>query len=115
MFFGIALFVFCLALLMAGCALLILGYCKLPGGRVVSLRSSRIAGVVFLGFFPAVFIVHVILHWLQWDLTISTSPFNWVLLLASLIAGTTVLFRDGKPSQSHSQRSPTEPSSGVSS
>src|SRR2546426_9679436 len=113
MFLGIALFVFSLALLMTGCALLVLGYCKLPGGRMVSLRGSRIAGCVFLAFFPVVFIVHVILSWLQWDLTLSTTPINWLLAVAASIAGTTILFRDGKAPQPHSHRSPTEPSSGV--
>lgn len=79
------------ALLMAGCALMLLGRVRLASDLVISSRGARRAGAAFLAFFPVTIAVRFGLERIGWDTETVTLAVFWGVFGACLLAGLCLL------------------------
>jgi hypothetical protein len=71
----------------AGFALLVLGEIKLPGGRLIKGQPARRAAVVWLSFFPVVFLVSAVLRILDLDDIVDPLLVFWIVSTSCLCIG----------------------------
>jgi hypothetical protein len=72
---------------MAGFALLVLDPVPLPKGRSLPKRPARIAGIIWLCFFPAAFAARWVLAHFEWEEDIHPGWIYWSLVLGCLAGG----------------------------
>jgi outer membrane biosynthesis protein TonB len=91
-----------LFLAMVGFAMIVVGAFPWPGRRRISSRGSRLAGSIFLSFFPLFFLARLII--IDFELEKHFHPMAAYWGLAALCAGVglTVVFRAAAPTASRS-------------
>lgn len=78
---------------MAGLAMLVQGACTLPGRRRVTSRAARIAGGIWLTFFPIVLIGRLLMDRLQLVEQIEPWMLHAAVAVLCLLPGIVVLLR----------------------
>lgn len=84
---GVLLLLLGFAMLTAGVALLIGGDITFKSGRRLAKPVSRKIGILFVGFFPLVFVTNAGLRLLDPDQAVPTAILNWPIALVCLGLG----------------------------
>jgi hypothetical protein len=84
---GIMLFLMGFAMLTAGVALLIGGDIQFKSGRRLAKPVSRKVGILFVSFFPLVFVTNAALRLLDPEEAVPTAILNWPIALFCLGLG----------------------------
>src|SRR5438552_18127804 len=84
---------------MLGFAMVVLGPVPVTKTWTIPSRVSRIAGSIFLGFMPVVFVVRFLVQTVGWEESLNTVLINWLLFVICLLAGGGWIMVTGRPSK----------------